>query len=139
MGNRTSRSIRGTTPGVEAAARELRSNRTLAEQRLWEVLKERRLSGLRFRQQHPVGPFVLDFYCPACKLAIEVDGGVHNEHVDQDGYRDQDLAAYGYRLLRFRNEEVMGDVPSVWGRITSVAETIGCIPSGMPRRRTEAT
>jgi len=119
--DKTTGRIRGTTRGVEAGARELRKNPTRAERALWEALRGRRLNGLRFRQQHPVGPFALDFYCPSAKLVVEVDGGVHGEQRDQDAYRDDHLASYGYRVLRVRNGEVMGDLPSVLARIAERA------------------
>jgi very-short-patch-repair endonuclease len=113
--------IRGTTPGVETAARELRAQRTAAEQVLWEALRRRRLNGLRFRCQHPAGPFVLDFCCPAHKLVVEVDGGVHDSQLEQDGYRTAHLEAYGYRVLRFRNEEVLTNLALVLERIAQTA------------------
>jgi very-short-patch-repair endonuclease len=94
---------------------------TPAEQRLWQALQGRRLGGLRFRRQHPVGPFILDFYCPACRLVIEVDGGVHDGQVEYDEARTQQLAAHGYRVFRFRNEEVMTDLPAVLSRILHAA------------------
>ena len=92
---------------------------------LWEALRGRRLNGLRFRQQHPVGPFALDFCCPAVKLAVELDGGVHAEQRDQDAFWDQHVVAYGYHVLRFRNEEVMSDLPSVLQRIAAAALSLG--------------
>ncbi len=78
--------IRGTSPGVEAAARELRRKRnmTQVEQVLWQALQRRQLDGLEFRAQHPVGPFVLDFYCPACRLAIALDGPIHDGQMEQE-------------------------------------------------------
>jgi len=74
--HKTTSRIRGTTPEIEAAARRLRRNMTPAEQKLWNALRGKQLDGLKFRAQHPVGPFVLDFWCPARKLVVEVDGGV---------------------------------------------------------------
>jgi very-short-patch-repair endonuclease len=59
------------------AARDLRIRQTAAEVMLWEALRNRRLDGVKFRRQHPVGPFVIDFCCPERRLAIEVDGGIH--------------------------------------------------------------
>lgn len=65
--------IRGTTPDI-VAARRLRQNLTPAEKSLWQALKNRQLNGLKFRCQHPVGLFIVDFYCPQCRLVIELDG-----------------------------------------------------------------
>ena len=118
---KTTPRIRGTTPEIEAAARRLRRNMTPAEQKLWGALRGKKLGGLKFRAQHPVGPFILDFYCPARKLVIEVDGGVHEKQADYDESRTQQLEAYGYRVIRFRNEEVLEDLPSVLKQILEAA------------------
>ena len=120
-GARTARRIRGTLPEVELAARRLRSMMTPAEQILWDALKQRRLGGLRFRSQHPVGQFVLDFYCPSCKLVVEVDGAAHDQQAEYDQARTELLNAYGYRVIRFRNEEVFNNLPSVLDRILASA------------------
>ncbi len=107
------RRIRGTVPELEQAAWRLRQNLTPAEARLWRSLRNRQLEGLRFRCQHPVGRFILDFYCPSQKLVIEVDGGVHDEQAEYDAARTEQLEAYGYRVLRFTNEAVMADLNGV--------------------------
>lgn len=130
--DKTTPRIRGTTPTASTAAKEPRRNQPPAERVLWDALRGRKLNGLRFRQQHAVGPFVLDFYCPSCKLAIEVDGGIHDEQVEQDEHRDRHLAAYGYRVLRFRNEEVLRDLPSVVDRIAVAANPESTTEFGRP-------
>ncbi len=119
--NKTTDRIRGTTPEVATAARDLRAKLTLAEQVLWGALQRRQLHGLKFRCQHPVGPFVLDFYCPTCKLLVEVDGPIHDTQTEQDEARTRHLKAYGYRVLRFRNDEVLTDLGSVLERIAQAA------------------
>ncbi len=113
--------IRGTTPKIEQAARKLRKNLTPAEARLWEALRNKQLEGLRFRSQHPVGNFILDFYCSSCKLVVEVDGKIHASQSDYDDARTAKLAEYGYKVLRFKNEEVMNDLPKVLAEIRRVA------------------
>jgi very-short-patch-repair endonuclease len=113
--------IRGTTPEIEQAARKLRNNLTVAESRLWSALRNKQLEGLRFRCQHPVGNFILDFYCPACKLAVEVDGEIHVQQIDYDEARTSELAKYGYKVLRFTNEQVMNNLPQVLEKIKRVA------------------
>ena len=118
---KTTTRIRGTTPEIEAAARNLRQNMTSAEQVLWEALKGRQVAGLKSRCQHPVGPFILDFYCPARKLVVEVDGGVHDGQAEYDAARTQQLNDYGYQVLRFRNDEVLNDLDSVLERVRQVA------------------
>jgi very-short-patch-repair endonuclease len=115
--DKTNPHIRGTTPEIEAAARRLRANMTPAERILWQALRGRQLDGLKFRAQHPVGQFILDFWCPACRLAIELDGGLHQSQQEQDAARTAQLEAYAYRVIRFRNEEVLTDLPSVLERI----------------------
>ena len=119
--DKTTSRIRGTTPEIEAAARCLCRNMTPAEQKLWGALKGKKLGGLKFRAQHPVGPFILDFYCPARRLVVELDGGVHEEQADYDESRTQQLESYGYRVIRFRNEEVLEDLPSVLEQILESA------------------
>ncbi len=97
---------------------------TPAEQMLWEALKGKQLDGLRFRAQHPVGQSVLDFCCPACKLVVELDGDVHDLTREQDEARMQHLAAYGYHVIRFRNEEVFSELERVLERISAVTQTL---------------
>ncbi len=82
---------------------------TPAEKRLWSALRNKQLDGLKFRRQHPVGNFILDFYCPACKLVIEVDGKIHDRpsQINRDRARTAKLMEYGYTVLRFRNEQVI--------------------------------
>lgn len=109
--------IRGTTPEIEENARKLRHNLTPAEARLWSALRNKQLNGLRFRCQHPVGNFILDFYCPACKLVVEVDGEIHTSRAEYDQSRTAKLGEHGYQVLRFSNEEVMHDLPKVLDKI----------------------
>lgn len=114
--------IRGVSSVVQQAAAEMRCEMTPAESRLWERIRGRRLGGLRFRAQHPVGQFILDFYCPICKLAIEVDGSSHDGEAEQEAARTTHLAAYGYRVLRFTNARVMTQIADVLGQIQKAAE-----------------
>jgi very-short-patch-repair endonuclease len=103
------------------AARQLRARETSAEALLWEALRARRLDGLKFRRQHPVGPFVMDFCCPDRRLAIELDGGVHEAQLDRDAERDAVLDAAGYRVLRFQNEMVQEALADVLNTIRLAA------------------
>ena len=89
---------------------------------LWEVLRERKLCGVRFRRQHAIDRFVLDFYSTAHKLAIEVDGEIHDEQQEQDAVRTEHLEARGIRVLRFRNEEVLHALPRVLSSIRDAIE-----------------
>jgi very-short-patch-repair endonuclease len=119
--DRTTHRVRGTPAAVEEAARALRQRMTPAERRLWRALRGHKLGGLQFRRQHPVGTFILDFYCPAAKLVVELDGGVHSQQLEHDQARTEQLNAFGYRVIRFRNSEVFTNLDSVLGRIRLAA------------------
>ncbi|MGH2414934.1 MAG: endonuclease domain-containing protein, partial [Microcystaceae cyanobacterium] len=67
--------------------------------------------------QHPVGAFIVDFYCPECRLVIELDGSIHNQRFDYDAARTEQLNQFGYRVVRFRNEEVMTNLDDVLRQI----------------------
>src|ERR1700749_1761220 len=84
-------------------ARELRWNMTEGEQKLWALLRRKRLSGFRFRRQATIGPYIADFFCPKARLVIELDGEPHaNEaQMRKDGARTQWLEAHGCRVIRF--------------------------------------
>jgi very-short-patch-repair endonuclease len=96
-------------------ARQLRQTPTEAEKILWKALRRNQIGGVSFRRQHPIGRYVLDFYCPSAGLAIEVDGGQHatGQQKEIDLRRDQWLAANGVRMLRFWNNEVLSNLQGV--------------------------
>lgn len=94
-------------------AKDLRQHMTEAEQVLWQRLRTNQLGGWHFRRQQVIGGFVVDFYCHAASLAIEVDGPIHGMQVDYDMEGDRVLAAYGVRVLRIKNQEVLEDIESV--------------------------
>lgn len=89
------------------AVHDLRKRQTPAEVTLWKVLRDRRLDSVKFRRQYPIGPFVVDFCCPQLRLIVELDGRIHDELVEQDEERTRLLAASGYNVVRFSNEEVL--------------------------------
>ena len=95
-------------------ARELRRAMTLPEGLLWQILRKRP-GGFKFRRQHPVGPFVVDFYCAARQLAIEVDGESHNmgDRPARDARRDGYLRAQGLRIIRFDAADVFHNMDAV--------------------------
>jgi len=115
--------IRGTTPNIIAAARQLRLHLTPAEKMLWEALRKRQINGLKFRCQHPVESFIVDFYCPQHRLVIEVDGGVHDQQVEYDATRTERLNHLGYRVMRFRNKEVISNLSQVLLQIADAIES----------------
>jgi very-short-patch-repair endonuclease len=96
------------TERTRATARRSRREPTMAEAAMWRLLRDRRLGAFKFRRQMPIGPYVADFCCPALKLIIELDGGVHVLHTDRDAQRDRWLTAKaGFTVLRFGNEAVL--------------------------------
>lgn len=102
-------------PNALAFARTLRQDSTDAEQRLWRYLRNRRLAGYKFRRQHPFPPYILDFYCDAAKLAVELDGGQHNsdEGRAHDEIRTSFLASHGIQVIRFWNDVVLTETDAV--------------------------
>ena len=106
--------MRQTTRATVAKARKLRRAMSPAEIKLWQVLRSRP-QDLKFRHQHPVGPFVADFYCPARKLIIEVDGVAHEmgDNPQRDERRNVWMGKRGYRVIRIPAAEVMADVEAV--------------------------
>lgn len=99
------------------AARDLRARETSVEEILWEELHSRRLDGLKFRRQHPIGAFVVDFCCTERRLAIELDGGIHAEQQADDAERETILALAGYRVIRFPNQSIRDNLPEVLAAI----------------------
>jgi very-short-patch-repair endonuclease len=116
--------IRGTTREIEAAARRLRQELTPSEAVLWEVLRGRQFEGLKFRCQHPVGRFIVDFYCPSLKLVIEIDGSVHDDQKAYDQARTEQLQDFGYYVLRFSNGQVVNDLLTVLNQIAQIAKEL---------------
>ncbi len=100
-------------------AKEQRRNPTPAEKIMWEELRGKRLGGYKFREQHPFGRFVLDFYCLHSKLSVEIDGTPHNtpENIEYDKVRTDILKANGITELRFSNEEVFRKKEEVLAKI----------------------
>ena len=87
-------------------ARKLRQTSAVPEVKLWQYLRDRRLMGLKFRRQYPIGPYVVDFVCLSHKLVIELDGGQHAVKVSYDNKRTEYLEHFGFRVLRFWNTDV---------------------------------
>jgi very-short-patch-repair endonuclease len=103
------------TPELHLRAVKLRHDSTPSEQRLWQHLRNRQLHNLKFRRQHMMKPFILDFYCPEHSLAVEIDGSIHDLPATQiyDGTRQAKLEMQGIRFLRFSAERVMSDLEAV--------------------------
>ena len=103
--------MRGTTKATVERARAQRRAMSQPEARLWQVLRTRP-EGLKFRRQHPIGPYSLDFYCPHAKLGIEVDGEAHDmgDMPERDAARDRWIAEQGIAVLRISAAELYGDI-----------------------------
>ena len=102
-----------TTAAIQQRARELRQEMTPAEELLWGRLRRKQLNGLKFRRQHPLGPFIADFYCAKYRLVVEIDGDVHKGQREYDIVRTEWFEAHGYRVIRFRNDDVIKDIETV--------------------------
>ena len=106
--------MRRKLPRTVRLARSLRRRMSLPEVKLWLILRTRP-NGIRFRRQHPVGPYVLDFYCPEAKLAVEIDGIVHDmgDRPARDDVRCEWLAGQGIETIRIAAKDVLIDAESV--------------------------
>ena len=90
-------------------AKSLRVGATVAERKLWTLLRGKQMESLRFRRQQPIGPYIADFFCARARLIVELDGGQHSEDaaVVRDAARTDYLNARGYRVLRFSNQDML--------------------------------
>jgi very-short-patch-repair endonuclease len=111
-------------PQVRQRARELRQPLTPAEQRMWQILRSRQIQGYKFRRQHPLGRFIVDFYCARVRLVIEVDGDIHKKQVEYDLERTKWLESNGYSVIRFENKAVIEDLGTVIEKIVRVCQRL---------------
>ncbi len=120
----------GATTETKARAVELRKNMTDAEKYLWRHLRNRKMKGLKFRRQHPADIFILDFYCHERKLAIEIDGGIHNSESQKewDENRTFELNRFDIKVIRFTNEEVWDNMRAVLQRIEAELNPLPASP-----------
>ena len=105
---------------MHGLARELRQGATPAEVALWRAIRNRQLDGRKFRRQVPIGVFVVDFYCASDRLAVEVDGPIHDCQGAEDALRQELLEALGIQFVRLENQEVEGDLLSALEKIRRV-------------------
>lgn len=106
-------------------ARTLRHDQTDAERAIWRQLRNRHLLGLKFRRQHPIGRFIVDFVCVEQMLVVELDGGQHVDLAARDGSRTQWLRSEGYTVLRFWNDDVLTAMDRVLEQIVAVLDESG--------------
>ncbi|MBX3065165.1 MAG: endonuclease domain-containing protein [Anaerolineae bacterium] len=97
--------------------RQHRTEPTAAESKLWSYVRNRQLDNFRFRRQHPIERFIVDFYCREAKLIIEVDGEIHDYTANEDAIRQEFLELQGYQVSRFSNDEILTDLSAVIQRI----------------------
>ena len=126
------RTIKPPLPSlVLEQAKRLRSSMTDAERRLWQYLRAGRLGGFKFRRQHPVPPYIVDFCCVERRLVIELDGSQHNEVVDAE--RSRNLQSQGWRVVRYWNNEVLLQTEAVVMAILSIVDDLTLTPTPAPR------
>jgi very-short-patch-repair endonuclease len=121
--------MRGAREVRTERARRLRSDPTDAERALWHKLRSRSLDGHKFVRQEPIGLYTVDFICREARLIIEVDGGQHADN-PHDVIRDQWLVSHNYRVLRFWNNEVLGNVAGV---LETISTALADSPPHPPR------
>ncbi|HAF48069.1 MAG TPA: hypothetical protein DCL08_02375 [Anaerolineaceae bacterium] len=115
-----------TKPEMRRLAQNLRKTQTDAEQLLWSKLRSRELSGFKFRRQHPIDNYILDFYCNEAQLAIEIDGGQHaeKENIKMDEQRTALLNQKGIRVIRYWNNDVLENTDEVLEDILATLKEI---------------
>ena len=113
-------------------AKTLRQNMTDAEQLLWRHLRAHRLDGQKFRRQQPIGPYVVDFVHFGARVIVEADGGQHNDNAN-DQARDACLAAQGFKVLRFWNNEILQSADAVLAMIWAAVTEAPSPPTPLPR------
>jgi very-short-patch-repair endonuclease len=100
-------------PSKQRFARQLRQDMTPAERALWQELRGNRLGEVKFRRQQIIHGYIADFYCDSAGLIIELDGSIHDDQPEWDTERQQALEQYEFQIIRFRNEEVLHELPRV--------------------------
>ena len=115
---------------LKKPSRQLRHNMTNTERYLWSKLKMKQLNGYQFYRQKPIGNYIVDFYCPAAKLVIEVDGGQHfyDDGLEHDKERDAYINSLGLKVMRFTNVEVLKNIQGVFDRIIENMNEIPLVP-----------
>jgi very-short-patch-repair endonuclease len=109
-------------PSLTQRRRDLRRDSTIAERLLWSSLRARRLDGKKFRRQHSIGPYIADFYCPECRVIVELDGEGYTGEIaaEYDDKRTKFMAKLGIEVIRFENKEVLEIREFVLERIRAV-------------------
>lgn len=116
----------GANPKLFEFSQALRRNKTEAEDIIWQCLRNRKILNFKFRRQHPVHKYIADFYCHEAKLIIEIDGGIHHNTKNQeyDTNRSNELKEIGITVIRFKNEEVNGNLDEVLNMIKGYLQNL---------------
>ena len=130
------RAIRGQASHLDIK-RRLRSNMTGPETRLWSALRARQLQGMKFRRQHGIGPYIVDFYCPEQSLVIEVDGDSHAnaDQIVRDQLRDKYFQSLGLRVIRYFNNDIVKNLAGVLEDLAEKLASGSTSPRPSLRRR----
>jgi ATP-dependent DNA helicase RecQ len=115
------RSSKRPTDLTKARAKNLRANATEPEVLLWDMLRGRKLGGLKFRRQHPIEPYIADFYCAAARLILELDGRSHDDQQEHDEIRSRFFNSLGLMTIRVSNDDMLDNLDGVLEFIASVA------------------
>jgi very-short-patch-repair endonuclease len=107
---------------IKPLARQMRTAQTPAEEMLWQHIRRKQIGGFRFRRQHPIDRFIVDFYCPEARLIIEVDGAIHDYTQAEDAIRQEFLESLGLRVVRFTNGEVFQQLNGVLEAISDALQ-----------------
>ncbi|MEI6348544.1 MAG: endonuclease domain-containing protein [Bacteroidota bacterium] len=109
----------GASEEIIRRARELRKRMTRPEEKMWQLLRNRQFQNLKFRRQHPIGRFIVDFYCHELKLIVEIDGSIHDTEIqkERDESRTFMFEELGLKVIRFENQMVMNDLTKVLAEI----------------------
>jgi very-short-patch-repair endonuclease len=125
---------------IKLASRSMRKSPTASETRFWELVRKNRLGGFRFRRQHPIENFIVDYYCPELKLVIEIQGSVHDkpDAVAKDHERVDFLKAIGYRYLEFDAQRILSDPRLIETQLLDYLRKVALPPKGGAAERSEA-
>lgn len=103
----------GASKELRKTATEFRKEMTEAEAIFWNRVRNRNLCGKKFRREHPLFKFIVDFYCPEKKLVVEIDGKIHDFQKEYDERRTYELEKFGIKVLRFANEDILNNIENV--------------------------
>jgi len=121
------KSLNRSTSTLRQFARKLRTEQTDAERKLWRVLRSRQFEGVKFKRQVPFPPYIVDFYCDAARLVIEVDGGQHEIHTVEDESRTRFLERRSLNVIRFTNLDVLMNLEGV---TETILQKLNCGDAG---------